>query len=465
MKRLLLPILLLASCGPTRTEEVVPRYAVLTSLPVDHPLRRFAEDLARRRYGTVVEFNRLDSALGRLRALQPSYVAVVIRPEELDANFQLSLFELSCRLDGDPFPDFAWGYFLAADAASLERQIQTVRGAEARVDRRLLRLAHLEPGAAESRASTVDLEWATRLPCRVVSVKEGDLEFLHKNHPSLMEADVLILEGEGSPEGIRGLPPGEARLLKLDNTAVFSGASYTGAAGPVFETVGDTVARRPVPHDRTFVRTILQSGAVALFAPLHRTLPGLAAFEWAGAILYDAPYGESMKRTYDLAILSSGYATPTVGRFVDGRTAPTGHDTPGFLAMTRVLYGDPLIYPPTRPAIGPVALDPPVDGEDAQGQRTRTFRVRVVSPDCAPFFTDPFSGGPQRVYLRLPCPAGTRKAFAETRTCELDGKKVRGFIESQALELWRGETILHVLMRGDDLARKDLRIELSVRLK
>lgn len=461
MKRLLLPILFLAACGPTRTEEIVPRYAVLTSLPPDHPLHRYAEELARRRYGAVVDFTRLDSALGKLRALQPSYVAVMVRPEELDANFQLSLFELSCRLDADPFPDFAWGYFIASDAPSLERQIQAVRGAESRIDRRLLRLAHLEPGTAESRAATVDLDWATRLPCRLISFREGDLEFLHKNRPSLVEADVLILEGDGSPEGIRGLPSEEVDLLRLDNTAVFSGASYTGAAGPVFESAGDTVARRPVPHDRTFVRAILRSGAAAFFAPLHRTLPGLAAFEWAAAILDDAPYGECMKRTYDLSILSSGYATPAVGRFVDGRTAPTGHDSPGFLAMTRVLYGDPLIHPPSRPSTGPVRMDPP---EDAQGQRIRNFRVRVAAPDCVPFFADPFSGG-QRIYLRLPCPAGTRKAFAETRNAELDGRKVRAYIESQALEFWRGETVLHVLLKGEELARKGLQIDLSVRLK
>jgi hypothetical protein len=464
MKRLL-PLILLASCGPVRSEEIVPRYVVLTSVPPESPLHRFAEELARRRYGTVVDFTRLDAALGRLRELKPSFVAVMVRPEELDANFQLSLFELSCRLDNDPFPDFAWGYFLASDAASLDRQMRTVRGAEAKVDKRLLRLTHLEPGAADSRASTVDLEWATRLPCRMISVKAGDMEFLHKHHPALMETDFLILEGEGSPEGIRGLPPEEVRLLKLDNTAVFSGASYTGAPGPVFETVGDAIARRPVPPDRAFARSILQSGAVAFFAPLHRTHPGLTAFEWAGTILYDAPLGESMKRTYDLAVLSSGYASPVVGRFIDGRTAPTGHDSPAFLAMTRILYGDPLLQPFTRPVIGPLRMDEPEEAVDDKGNRVRLFHWRVVSPDCAPFFADPFSDGRQRIYLRAPCPPGTRKAYAELKGCELDGRKIRAFIESQALEHWRGETFAHILVKGDDLAQKGLRIDLSIRLK
>ncbi len=470
MKRsLLLLAALAASCGPARYAEIVPRYAVLTSIPPGSPMYRSAEWLARHRYGTIVDFTSLDrdasAVLSRLRGLQPSFVAVMIRPEELDANFQLTLFELSCRLDADPFPDFAWGYFLARDPAFLERQMQTVRGADAKIDRRLYRLTHLEPGAAESRSSRADLDWATRLPCRLISVKAGDMEFLHKHTPDLQETDFLVLDGEGSPEGPRGLPLEEVRLLKLDNVAVFSGASYTGAAGAAFETLGDGIARRPIPPDRSFAQAVLAAGAPALFAPLHRTDPGLTAFEWAGAILYDAPLGEAMKRTYDLAALSSGYASPVVGRFVDGRTAPTGHDNPAFMALTRVLYGDPVLQPFARPTVGPLSQDGPVDAEDDKGRPVRHLRWRVVSPDCAPFFTDPFLGLKQRIYLRAPCPPDTRKAYAELKACEFQGQKVPAFIESQALEHWRGEAFVHVLIRGDNLARKDLQVNLSVRLR
>ena len=467
MKRLIPAlVLLLSSCGPTRETEIFPRYAVLTNVSPQSPMFRSVQWLARVRLGTIVPFTDIEretpSILRKLRELQPAFVAVVLRPEDLDANFQFALFELSCRLDSDSFPDFAWGYFLARDPAFLERQMQTIRGAEAKAEKRLLRLTHVETGAAESRAAAVDLEWATRLPCRLVSLKPGDLEFLRNHRPEIENADFLIFEGEGSPEGFRGLPPEEVRTLRLDTTVAFSAGDYTGAVGAAFETAGAGIARRPVTPDRSFAQSLIGSGTAALFAPLHRTNAGFPAFEWASAILHDAPLGEAMKRTYDLSVLSSGYATPVLGRFVDGRTAPTGHDDPAFMAVTRVLFGDPVLQPFVRPTLGPLSEEARDDGEDSRGNRVRRFRWKVVSPDCAPFFADPFSSGKQRIYLRAPVPYGTRRAAAELTGCEFEGKKVPAVIEAQALEHWRDETLLHVLVRGDALALKGLEVSLSV---
>ncbi len=469
MKRLFACALLLASCGPARhSEKAYPRYAVLTSLEPASPMYRSVEWLARRRYATVVNFTRIDrdasALLSRLRALQPSYVAVVLRPEELDVNFQFSLFEISCRLDPDPFPDFAWGYFLATDPAFLERQMNSLRGAEAKIEPRLLRLTHLEAGAEASGISQVDLEWASRLPCRLLSVKAGDMAFFRKHRADVEQADFLILEGEGSAEGLRHLPPEEVRTLRLDSTAVFSGADYTGASGAVFENSAGLATRRPVPSDRSFAQAILRAGPAAFFAPLDRTPPSLAAFEWAGAILYDAPLGEAIKRNYDLAILSSGYGTPTLERLVDGRTAPTGNDHPAVQAVMRVLYGDPVLQPFVRTTTPPVRQEAVTDSLNSRGDRVRRFRWRVDAADCAPFFTDPFTDA-ERIHLRVPCPAGTVAATALLRGCTHEGQEVPSILAEQALEQWRDETFLHVLVHGQGLARKGLQVTVDVILK
>ncbi len=462
-------LLLVASCGPVRSPEIVPRYAVLTNLPPQSPMHRSARWLAEHRLGTIVQFSNMDrdapAVLRKLRELSPSFVAVVVRPEDLDANLQLAIFELSCRVDPDPFPDFAWGYFVARDTAYLDRQMKAVQVADVKMDKRLLRFTRVEAGADASSASVADLEWASRLPCLTLWVKPGDAAFLRRHRTDLEGADFIAFCGRGSAGGILGLPAEELALLRLDSAAVFSAADYTGAAGAAFDASGDEIVRRPVRPERSFAQSIIGSGPAAFFAPLHKTDVRLAEFEWTEAILRDQPLGLAVKREYDLSVLLSGYSNPAIGRFVDGRTAPTGSENPAFLALTRVMYGDPLLQPFSRRTAGPLLEEERLDTIDTQGNRVRRFRWRVVSPDCVPFFTDPFTGGRQIVWLRAPCPAGTRRAAAALDLCEAGGAKVSASIEAQALEFWRDEAIHHVVLRGDGVARKDLRIGISISLR
>ncbi len=153
--------------------------------------------------------------------------------------------------------------------------------------------------------------------------------------------------------------------------AVFSAADYTGAAGAAFDASGDEIVRRPVRPERSFAQSIIGSGPAAFFAPLHKTDARLAEFEWTEAILRDQPLGLAVKREYDLSVLLSGYSNPAIGRFVDGRTAPTGSENPAFLALTRVMYGDPLLQPFSRRTAGPLLEEERLDTIDTQGNRVR----------------------------------------------------------------------------------------------
>src|SRR5439155_10667521 len=138
-----------------------------------------------RHLGEVFRFRSLerdrDTLLSWLRDHQPTYCALVLKPGEIDSAFQLAFFELACRVDDDPFPDFAWGYFPAADALSLQRQIDRLEATEAKLEKRLLHATRLRTGADASDAGTEPVRWATRLPLRTVSLKPGDIDFIRQN--------------------------------------------------------------------------------------------------------------------------------------------------------------------------------------------------------------------------------------------------------------------------------------------
>ena len=99
-------------------------------------------------------------------------------------------------------------------------------------------------------------------------------------------------------------------------------------------------------------------------------------------------------------------------------------------------------------------------------QKTRTFLnvwVEVLSADCLPFFQDA-SPGYQKIHLRIPLPAGVRKADAELQGCLLDQKKVPAEMIGQAVEFWRGTWYAHVLVRGEKLASKGLIVQVKLEI-
>lgn len=460
--RLLLSTVLLASCGSSRREEILPRYAILTTFGPESAMHGSVDWLAERRYARVRQFRADDLSLVRswLRDFDPTYVAVFLRPEDLDANFHLAFLDLACRLDDDPFPDFAFGYFLASGPADLQRQMKNLQGVEAKFEKRLMRFTEFEPGAAASADETRKLAWATDLPVRRFAVKDGDVEFLRKGSDAVERAAYLVLSGKGWAEGIRGLPAPEIQRLKLDSTVVFSSVDFTGAAGAGFDVEGGFVRRWTVPPDRSVALTFIRGGAAAMFAPLGKTRPDFADFEWSDAVLADAPLGWTMKHGYDLAILQAG-APPAPLGLAEAKRPPSGLDAPLHLAATRVLFGDPMLKPYARPVMKPVEhVRTTASGRTPEGDTILESTWKVVAYDCTPFFADPAGG--KRIHLRIPLPPETRRAKAELKTCAAREKPVAAAIAAQALEVWRGDPVLHVLLRGENLATEDLFINLSI---
>src|SRR3982074_3343685 len=45
-----------------------------------------------------------------LKEKQPRYVAIVVRPHELDINLARTFLKIATQVDSDPFVDFAYGF-------------------------------------------------------------------------------------------------------------------------------------------------------------------------------------------------------------------------------------------------------------------------------------------------------------------------------------------------------------------
>ncbi len=469
MRRAALLAILLSSCGPAAPEgELLPRYAILSTIGPESPMYPSVAWLAKRRNAPVFRFQdpvKDRSALASwLKATHPGYVAVFMRPEEIDANSHLALLEIACGLDDDPFPDFAFGYFPAASPALLRRQMQSLEGIEARVEKRLLNVTYANFGAPAPGSATQRLEWATDLPLRILDGATGDPTFLKKNVTDLEQCDFLLLSGPGGPEGIAGFPAQALDGLKLDALIAFSAADATGAAGAVFETAGGVLRRRTVPPDASFLLGLLRNGAPAVLAPLQESHPALVGSEWTHAILAEAPLGEVLKHTYDQAILASGGRPPSFARLVEGRPPAPSAGQSFFQAATRVLYGDPLLQVFNRKTIGPLRLAYSSGTTGPDGRRQWLQRYEVSAPDCGPFFADPFSGA-QRIHLRIPLPPGASRAPVILDPCTLAGNPVRAELAAQALEEWRGLPYVHVLIRGTGLAQEGLEVPIRIPLE
>ena len=84
--------------------------------------REVVEALAGRHQAQVLVVDSLTAGVQpRLRALQPRFLCLVARPEEVTRQWVAEIHQLSRRLDDDPYPDCFWGILTGYDAANALR--------------------------------------------------------------------------------------------------------------------------------------------------------------------------------------------------------------------------------------------------------------------------------------------------------------------------------------------------------
>jgi hypothetical protein len=91
-------------------------YIVLSSVGSTDQYYQAAQAISTYRNAPIIQFNpdSLDLLLPILINVAPRYVAIVIKPTQLDINFVRKFLMMSTQLDSDPFSDFSYGFITGA---------------------------------------------------------------------------------------------------------------------------------------------------------------------------------------------------------------------------------------------------------------------------------------------------------------------------------------------------------------
>lgn len=107
-----LPSWLLILVWASAAQAAAREYLILDLAGSHDPYHAAAERLAELHGGEIVagDAQRLAPILEILKQKQPRYVAIVVRPADLDINLARTFLKMATLVDSDPFVDFAYGF-------------------------------------------------------------------------------------------------------------------------------------------------------------------------------------------------------------------------------------------------------------------------------------------------------------------------------------------------------------------
>lgn len=397
----------------------------------DAGFRTAADAAAAFHRAPVLEWNGAD--LDRLTTLlaghTPRHVLFVLRPATLDLVLHRRILLASACVDGDPFPDFAFGYLTAESGAGCERTWQRIRALHER--------GAIAGSWVQASVCTADASFDVPADAKAFPVAAGfdsrqyyfatgdpgRERVLAKALGALATAAVAEFSGCGDPQGIwlfsdqRNMasekhwdyapervgddPHGEMprllarrfRDLTLPSTIVWSGTCHSGAVDRVFvegdivSTFGRT-ARTTVHHlgpEDSLALAWLHAGAAALLVPIGANHGMSVMREIDFALSNGACLGDAIKSTWDDVFFAAD-GPLQLDLPVAGEPHRHGEDVMRGGGANRVLIGDPALRPFRAMAnpIETVTVDRGADG---------TLLVHVVRREgFAPRAWDMFGG-------------------------------------------------------------------------
>ncbi|NLF16727.1 MAG: hypothetical protein GX595_05645, partial [Lentisphaerae bacterium] len=325
-------------------------YVVLTDLARSDPYFAAATHLQKRHRATLVRFapGRLNEAVRALRAKAPQFVAVVLRPESLDVNLAYDLLEMSCRLDDDPFPDFAYGYITGAtagDALALAKAGSRPVDGSSPAPRRLLLFG---PAAVRQPDETAGLDWLQGWEGRRLAHEAGS--YPTDRLAELSGQDILRFWGHGAPDRVDGsLSSVQLRGLELGPAVVFAGPCFSAVTHRSYrwERCDPAVTADTLNPQESLALAFVASGAAAYLGALHEDRCASAAREMDYLLGSGETVGAAAKHTYDTVIMAADAAVPVFPR-LRADMPPPDEDAVRFQihrAASRVLLGDPAYCP------------------------------------------------------------------------------------------------------------------------
>ena len=404
--------------------EGLGRTVLLTNLLLGDARLRALEGWRGARGAEVVRFGGSDveDAAKDLARIGPEFVAVVVAPTTVDINFHFAMLELCRDLDGDPMPDFHFGYLVARDAKDLGAFAERILGSERR-------------GGVAAREA-VDLKQT-----QVVS-----------------DLDLLLHFGHGQAWCVEKMITGEeiAELPLPRAPVVFSGACFNGVLSRSWHDSAlkpSFLPPREVDAKRLVSLAWVHAGASALLAALEGDRGEMAGAEWEHLRSTAAPLGEVIGLEYRLAFTSLPESFASFPRYVPGRAKRTGfYDVMLRGMVSRILLSDPAFRPLKEP------LDPlPTRIGVARDDSTQALTVTVEVERVPPFtFVNvlPMSGRGAfdwRIYARVELPGDPAMRYGRPAVrAEAGGAEIALTRFHVKHEIWGGKRFVNVQLESED---------------
>ncbi len=253
------------------------RYVVVSFVPADDPFTQAADALSKRHRARrmLASPDQLETLLPKLRALQPDYVALVVRPDMLDINLVNRTLTMATRIDEDPFVDFAYGFITGRDA---EAAVKLVKASKPKESHEHPRIGQLGVGSSQMpRSVKQNAAWPLRngsIPV-TMRISRGDTDetrdeaFIKDALQELDKTPILLLSSHGYPDGLVGGPKaGDLTGRDFSGSIAMNIACYNGVTGTWFEDDWSAakVQRRQVAPDDSFCLKMIDTGVAGYIA-------------------------------------------------------------------------------------------------------------------------------------------------------------------------------------------------------
>jgi|GEM_PF-3573993 len=402
--------LILSATGPkAQSRETAPAkraafdtYVVAIEEGAGKDWQNVGEELAKHRKGEVIAFNAddLKALVPQLRELRARYLAMVMRPQTLDANVPRELVPLLTTIDDDPFVDVAFGVITGANAADALKLVNnTIRAEKVGVPERALGLhagtvdkcieygeqanIHYVPGRPfpyrEHCVYGRDPDWKSWWEQRRERLKGNgliDLGSCGDSQGIWLFTDQRNMERDKhwkyDPKKVGQDPKGEMPRLTPEiifgdksgpdifPAVVINGSCHsavtcrTVVAADIVCTFGTTdgkvIMHEIAPHE-SFPLTAIARGCTAYIGPLAANHASRASIEESYMLTMGVPLGDVMMRCYNELVMGAKDRNIAVPRLVHGQPEPENEGWCMWVdCLHRVVIGDPAFNPFPKPA-------------------------------------------------------------------------------------------------------------------
>jgi hypothetical protein len=476
-------------------------YIVLTSIDnITDDFFHSVYALADYRDAEIVCFDpeNVELILPELINLNPRYVAVVVKPEELHINFIREFLMMSTMLDDDPFSDFSYGFITGATADDafnfvsriIQAETENIQDFPLNIGGYVATSLNLVYQGSSGWESLLNTESESCIWLETNDDGSGRDFFLANS--SYMENNKMLDIGHNGDAHMLWLfeggnmscdPPSwlydEAKIedpayaraglssydiapLNLYPAVAFNGACHAGETksvmveGDIEATFGDTqglVEFYTMSDTFSFALSILKTGITGYFAPCGANNANDSGEDVYNAFLYDEPLGDIHKRSVDgvvmgflgnrpnLRIFEQGESTYVSDVLVSGTFDPYEYSGATYMLggkANRIYFGDPLFNPYANDHTDDIKITTAeIDSIDAT---TLEVNLDFNKPDGYWPMWDKFHFGDTRIYYPVELPWYCN----DVTNFEVISSSSAYSLVIHALEYFDGKTILHI---------------------